>query len=85
MSKVGGTFGFHEFWSYLLYIHYEYIRHRLLVFNIFFMTTSNFGGGSAPLLSNSGGLKPALPPRFSGIFEEYVPRGEFGSHITCPP
>ena len=37
-------------WDYLLviYIHSEYIRHRLLVFNTFFMTTSNFGGAQPP-------------------------------------
>ena len=59
MSKVGGL-GVHEVGGY--YIHSEYIRHSLLVFHMFFMTTSNFGGGP---LSKSGGLKPPCPPRFS--------------------
>ena len=65
MSKVGGL-GVHEVGGYLfvIYIHSEYIRHRLLVFNKFFMTTSNFGGLSPPLIKKWGG---SSCPRFSAI------------------
>ena len=45
----------------IIYIHSD-IRRRLLVFNAFFMTTSNFGGAQPPLSKN--GVIP-LPPRFS--------------------
>ena len=64
MSKVG-ELGIHEVGGY--YIHSKYIRHRLLVFNTFFMTTSNLGGGGGfsppPPLSKSGGAQapPASP------------------------
>ena len=54
----GGGLGLHEVGGY--YIHSEYIWHRLLVF---FMTTSNCGGGSAPPYQKVGGLKPPLPPQ----------------------
>ena len=57
LSKVGGL-GVHEVEGY--FIHSEYIWHRLLVFNTFFMTTSNFGG-LRPLIKKWG----PLPPRFS--------------------
>ena len=63
MSKVGGGGGMRSSRSWgllLIYIHSEYIHHRLLVFNMFFMTTSNFGGAQPPL-SKSGG--PRLPPQ----------------------
>ena len=39
------------------------ILHRLLIFNMFFMATSNCGGGSAPPYQKVGGLKPPLPPQ----------------------
>ena len=41
---------------------FTFILNRPLVFNMFFVTTSNFGGLSPPL-SKSGGLKPPLPPQ----------------------
>ena len=49
MSKVGaGARSVHEVGLFIIiYIHSEYIRHRLLVFNSFFMATSNLGGGGA--------------------------------------
>ena len=39
----------------VIYIHSEYIQHRLLVFNTFFMTTSNFRGSGSPLSKSGGG------------------------------
>ena len=45
------------------YIHSEYIRYSLLVFNTLFMTTSNFGGAQPPLIKKWGGLQPPLPPQ----------------------
>ena len=61
MSKVGGL-RVHEVGGLfvIIYIHSEYIRHRLLVFNTFFITTSNFGGAQPPL-SKSGGPQAPLP------------------------
>ena len=67
MSKVGGlgvhelggggggviTGGYYRVGGGGYYIHFEYIWHRLLVFNMFSMTTSNFGGAQPPL-SKSG-------------------------------
>ena len=44
------------------YIHSEYIWHRLLVFNTFFMTISNFWGVS-PLYQKVGELKPPPAPQ----------------------
>ena len=63
MSKVGGL-GVHEVGGYLLvkYIHSECIRHTLLVFNAFFMTTSNFGGAQPPLIKKGGVQAPPAPP-----------------------
>ena len=55
--------GVHEIEGYY-YIH-GYIRHRLFVFNTFFMTTSNFGGAQPPLTKKWGGSSPPCPPRFS--------------------
>ena len=60
MSKVGGL-AFIKWGGGGLF---TFILNRLLVFNMFFMTTSNFGGPSPPL-SKSGGLKPPCCPRFS--------------------
>ena len=59
MSKVGGL-GIHEVGGY--YIHSEYIRYSLLVFNTFFMTTSNFGGAQPPLSKSGGAQAPPAPP-----------------------
>ena len=74
MSKVGGL-GVHEVEG-LYIIHSEYIQHRLLVFNTFFMTTSNFGRAQPPL-SKSGGLKPLPPPprypTFSASVTQAIP------------
>ena len=44
-----------------IFIHSEYIQHRLLVFNTFFMTTFNFGGLSPPY-QKVGGSNPLCPP-----------------------
>ena len=62
MSKVGGGGGgggsaFME-WGL-----FTFIMNRLLVFNMFFVTTSNFGGAQPPPYQKVGGLKPPLPPQ----------------------
>ena len=62
MSKVGGL-SVHKVEGYY-YIH-GYIRHRLFIFNTFFMTTSNFGGLSPPYQKVGGAQAPPAPPRFS--------------------
>ena len=69
MSKVGGGGGGGGGFAFMrwgvIYIHSEYIWHRLLVFNTFFITTSNFGGAQPPLIKKWGGggsIPPAPPP-----------------------
>ena len=56
--KSGGATACQK-WGVILYIHYEYIRHGLLVFNMFFMTTSILG---ALYQKVWGGVKPPLAP-----------------------
>ena len=70
MSKVGGGGGggglsFHEVRGISDYYYTEYIRHRVLVFNMFFLTTSNFGGFSPPppYQKVEGGSSPPAPPQ----------------------
>ena len=74
MSKVGGL-SVHEVGDYI-YIH---IQHRLLVFNTFFITTSNFGGGglSPPYQKvGGGGSSPPCPPRF------YIKHNQYGIYTV---
>ena len=60
MSKVGGGGGSAFMKLRIIYIHSEYIQHRLII--TFFMTTSNFGGAQPPLSKSGGAQAPPAPP-----------------------